>query len=76
MRTTVTLDRDVAAAVERLRRDAGLGVSAALNELARRGLSRKPETERFTQETSDMGLRIDVSDIPDALDFLEGSNWR
>ena len=39
MRTTITLDRDIAAAVEQLRREEGIGPSEALNRLARAGLS-------------------------------------
>jgi hypothetical protein len=40
MRTTVTFDEDVAAAIARLQRDRHIGVSAAVNELVRRGLAR------------------------------------
>src|SRR3954447_3348982 len=39
MRTTVTLANDVAAAVERLRRERSIGVSEAVNELVRNGLA-------------------------------------
>src|SRR4051794_32418857 len=39
MRTTVTLADDVAAAVDRLRREEGLGLSEAVNKLARAGLT-------------------------------------
>ncbi len=39
MRTTVTLDPDVAAAVSHLRTERGIGVSAAINDLVRRGLA-------------------------------------
>lgn len=38
MRRTVTLDPDVAAEVERLRREEGLGLSEAVNKLARFGM--------------------------------------
>lgn len=71
MRTTVTLDRDVAAAVLQLRERRGLGVSAALNELARAGLTRVPETPAFEQRTSDLGLRIDVANVAEALELLD-----
>ncbi|TWF74873.1 ribbon-helix-helix CopG family protein [Pseudonocardia hierapolitana] len=73
MRTTVNLDDDVAAAVEQLRKERGMGVSSALNELARRGLAHggipKP---RFAQQTSSGGARIDLIDVADALDLLDG----
>lgn len=38
MRTTVNLDDDVVVGVQKLRRERGLGLSEALNELARVGL--------------------------------------
>jgi hypothetical protein len=72
MRTTVNLEPDVAAAVEKLRRERGLGVSAALNELARAGLAAKPEQRAFRQKTHSMGARIDVSNVAAALEYLEG----
>lgn len=76
MRTTVSLDPDVVAAVERLRRERGLGVSSALNELARRGLAREPAAEPFEQRTSAMGARIDVTNVAEALELIEGEPAR
>lgn len=74
MRTTVTLDDDVAVAVERLRRERGLGTSAAVNVLARQGLSgvdRRGGT--FRQHVSSLGTsRIPLDDIGAALEVLEG----
>ena len=72
MRTTVTLADDVAAAVERLRREQGLGVSAAVNELARRGLARGTERRRFTQRTSAGHALIDVTNVTEALEVVDG----
>ena len=37
MRTTVTLDEDVAAAIERVRRERSIGLSEAVNTLVRPG---------------------------------------
>lgn len=73
MRTTVTLDEDVAREVERLRREAGLGLSEALNVLARQGVGarRKPTVQRFSQATADLNLMIDVANIGDVLDLIE-----
>lgn len=76
MRTTVTLDDDVAAALDRLRRERGLGLSEALNELVRRGLARPQEIQPFTQRTSAMQARIDVANVAEALDLLEGPSAR
>lgn len=71
MRTTVTLEDEVAAAVDELRRKRGLGVSAAINELSRRGLAVPDERPPFVQETSPMGVRIDVSNVAEALEQLD-----
>jgi ribbon-helix-helix CopG family protein len=72
MRTTVTLDDDVAAAIERLRRERSMGLSEAVNELARAGLRTKAPGRRFVQRSHDMGLRIDVTNVAEALEELEG----
>ncbi len=74
MRTTVTLDEDVVKAIEALRRERGLGTSAALNELVRRGLAApQAGAKRFRQRTSDMGApRVSLDDIGTALEILEG----
>ncbi|MBA2523824.1 MAG: ribbon-helix-helix protein, CopG family [Solirubrobacterales bacterium] len=72
MRTTITLDDEVAAAVWRLRKERGSGVSAAINDLARRGLAAEAHaTPRFEQETSAIGLRIDVDNVAEALEQLD-----
>jgi hypothetical protein len=72
MRMTASLDDDVAAAVDRLRRERNLGLSQAGNELIRNRL-RVPEQRReFRQRTADLGLRIDVSNVAEALDLLDG----
>lgn len=76
MRTTVTLDRDVAAAVERLRKERGVGVSEAVNSLARAGLTVKPDTQPFRQRSLKLGLRIDVTNVAEALETLEGPTAR
>jgi Ribbon-helix-helix protein, copG family len=73
MRTTVTLADDVAAEIQRLRRERGVGTSEALNELARRGLAAGGEgRERFEQRTHPLGLRIDPTDVADAIETLDG----
>ena len=76
MRTTISLDKDVEAAVDRLRREEGLGLSAAVNRLVRQGLT-GPGREgsrrtRFVQRTAKLGLRVDVSSVADALEQLDG----
>ncbi|HMR97439.1 MAG TPA: hypothetical protein PKE05_18050 [Microthrixaceae bacterium] len=76
MRTTVDLDADASAAVERLRRDQGLGLSQAVNELIRRGLVSRPPRTDFRQHTEPLGIRIDVSDIAAAIETIEGPDAR
>jgi hypothetical protein len=76
MRTTINLDDDVAAAAERLRRDAGLGLSEAVNELARRGLAAPRRRKAIAMPSHDLGLKIDISNIQEALDEAEGADRR
>lgn len=77
MRTTIDLDDDTAAAIDRLRRDEGLGLSEAANQLIRRGLARRPEAgTKFTQSTRSLGLKIDVSNVAEALELVESADHR
>lgn len=71
MRTTVTLDSDTAAAVNQLRHERGVGVSAAVNELLRRSLVRQPTVEPFVQQTSPGHARMDVTNIAEVLALLD-----
>jgi Ribbon-helix-helix protein, copG family len=72
VRTTVTLADDVAAAVERLRRERGIGMSEAVNELARAGLTKQAAAKPFAQKAHDLGRGIDFSDVGDAIETLDG----
>ena len=76
MRTTVEFEEDAAKALERLRQETGMGVSEAVNHLVRRGLLVESEHEPFVQQTRSLGLRIDVSNVADAIDLLEGPQAR
>jgi len=76
MRTTVTLDDDVAAAVDKLRRERSLGLSEAVNELIRAGLLVKERRRTFRQRSHAIGLRVDVTNIAEALELLEGPDHR
>ena len=77
MRTTVTLERDVAAAVEHMRRERGIGVSAAVNELARRGLVEgKHPRQPFRQRTYALGAKLDLTNIGRVLEELDGPAHR
>jgi hypothetical protein len=73
MRTTFTLDDDVAAEVERLRREEGIGISEAVNRLIRAGLAAPRPRPRYKHRSADLGLKVDVSDIGAVLDLLDES---
>jgi hypothetical protein len=76
MRTTVEFDEDTGAAVERIRREEGLGVSEAVNRLIRQGLLPREARRAFQQRTHHLGIKIDVSNVADALEVLEGPDAR
>lgn len=71
MRTTVTLDDDVAAEVERLRREDGLGVSSAINQLLRSSLARPEAPAPYVHTAHPMGMRVDVADVGAVIDLLD-----
>jgi hypothetical protein len=75
MRTTVELDKDAEKAVQQLRNE-GRGVSEAVNELIRRGLVAREHASPFVQRTRRLGLKIDVSNVADTLEVLEGPDAR
>ena len=80
MRTTIEFEEDTAKALDSLRSKTGMGVSEAVNHLVRRGLlmsdERPPEGSPFVQRTHRLGLRIDVTNVADAIDLLEGPRAR
>ncbi|WP_189238218.1 ribbon-helix-helix protein, CopG family [Planomonospora parontospora] len=71
MRTTVRLEEDVVAAVEQLRRERHIGLSEALNELVRAGMRARPQRQVFQQRTRALRMRVDVSNVAEALDLLD-----
>lgn len=71
MRTTLRLDDDVVAEIDRLRRREGVGLSEAVNRLIREGLSHRPTPDRYVHEAKALGLRVDVTNIGEVLDLLE-----
>ncbi len=76
MRTTVTFDDDVAAALVRLRRERSIGLSEAVNELIRAGLRVRQGRREFRQRCQPMGARIDVTNVAEAIELLEGPAHR
>ncbi len=78
MRTTVTIADDVAAELDRIRRERDVGLSEALNDLARAGMIRKKEPrKKFVQRTHDMGeALVDYTNIGEVLEMVEGPDYR
>ena len=72
MRATIELEADTSAEVQRLCTEEGRGVSEAVNELIRRGMMYRGTVEPFAPRTRALGLKIDVSNVAEALDHLEG----
>ncbi|WP_334144465.1 hypothetical protein [Rhabdothermincola sp.] len=66
MRTTVTLDDDVAQQIHQRMRERGTGFKQTLNELLRRGLRSGEPLEPYSTPTFAMGVRPDV-DLTKAL---------
>ncbi len=76
MRTTITLADDVAAAVEKLRRERSIGLSEAVNDLVRAGLIGQPSSSRFRQKTHDLGRGVDFSNVAEVIETLDGPDAR
>jgi Ribbon-helix-helix protein, copG family len=82
MRTTLTLDDDIAAILERLRRSRKLSLKQLINEALRRGLDDmgKPPKRREPIRTRAVALghvRVaSIDNIAEALAIVEGENFK
>jgi hypothetical protein len=81
MRTTLTLDRDVAEGLRKEMRRSGKGLKAAVNEALRRGLrlgGRPPRPPRFSVEPRSLGVRpgVDLDRLNQLVDELEADEAR
>jgi len=61
MRTTVTLDEDVAAMLKRAARERGAPFKRVLNDAVRAGLAPPRAAKRYRLPTVAMGLRSDIN---------------
>lgn len=61
MRTTITLDDDLAARLKQLARERDLPFKQVLNEALRAGLLEQRTPEPFVVEARDMGLRPGIN---------------
>ena len=82
MRTTLSLDDDVAAQLDRVRRKSGGTFKATVNEALRRGLAQlerpaKPSRRPRTRSVS-LGRPTvpDVDNVADLLSVVEGDSFR
>ena len=82
VRTTVTLDEDVAAKLRAETRRSGLPFKQALNDALRRGLNAKrsaSRVERFRVAARDLGRvspGLNLDNIGDLLEAVEGPHRR
>lgn len=82
MRTTLTLDDDIAAQIERLRAERGVGLKPLVNEALRRGLKEFDRVSegarpRYSTPSVDLGrCRLaSLDDVAAALAAAEGEDF-
>ena len=63
---------DVAAGVDKLRRERDVGLSEAVNDLVRAGLTAERSAHAFRQESHDLGAGVDFSNIGETIETLDG----
>lgn len=81
MRTTLTLEPDVAAEIEKLRRQKGVALKDIVNEAMRRGLAemaRPQKRKPFKLKTFDCGAPLlhDVDNVAEVLDMLDSDDFK
>ena len=82
MRTTLTLDDDVAVQIERLRKERDLTLKDVINEALRRGLSdiQKPSAKRKPFRTRPIpgvtSVLRNVDNVADVIAFAEGESFK
>ena len=80
VRTTLTIDDDIAARLDSEARRTGASMKQLVNELLRHALAarRRPERRPFTVQSRPLGLRAGLSydSIGDSLEQIEGPAHR
>jgi hypothetical protein len=81
MRTTLTLDKDVAVQLERLRRARDVSLKDLVNDALRRGLremSAKPKKRKpFRTKAFNLGPPlIDIDNVAEAIAYAEGDAFK
>ena len=80
MRTTLTIEDDIAVRLDRLRRN-GRTLKEVVNEALRAGLdaleNRRPPARKSYTEPMDLGeLLVPIDDISEVLDLLDVEEWK
>jgi hypothetical protein len=83
MRTTLTLEDDVAIALERVREREALTLKSVVNEALRRGLrvmdaerEEAPRPQYHVRTWRSGGVRVSLDNVAEALDWAEGHRRR
>ncbi len=82
MRTTLTLDHDIVAMIQRLRKRTGSRDKQIVNEALRRGLAQmvSPESPQTMYRTPSVSLgrclQTSLDDVADVLAWVEGESYR
>jgi Ribbon-helix-helix protein, copG family len=80
MRTTLTIDEDVAVQLDRLRREREESLKDIINDALRRGLRdihARPKRKQFRTTGYDMGpFLIDIDNVGEAIAYAEGENFK
>jgi len=77
-RTTLTLEDDVAAEIQREVRRTGRSIKAVVNDALRQGLEQPSNPAPFRVTPYDLGMRpgVEIDDIEGLLDRLDGPTRR
>lgn len=77
MRTTLTLDDDVAALLKKETRKSGEPFKQVVNRFLRLGLTAKPPARKpFKVTPINLGLPRDFDKVEELLEYLEGPEYR
>ncbi len=81
MRTTLTIDDDVAAEIERVRREREQSLKDVVNDALRRGLreirSRPKQRKPFRTKGYDMGpFLFNIDNVVEAIAYAEGEDFK
>ncbi len=79
VRTTLTIDDDIATRLDQLSRKTGASFKEIVNDTLRKGLEKRPPTPApFRIKTRDLGLRkgLQIDNIADLMEQLDGPSYK